>query len=103
MSDVEQHRTFTTTIDDARQAAWDALATLGAEVTVSDDGTSLEAKTGWSLFSFGEVVHVDLQTQGDEVEATVKSRQNRAQMLDVSRRNHKNVGSVLTAMSARLG
>lgn len=87
-------------METARNAAWDALASLGAEV--NEEGNQLRAVTGWSLFSFGEHVEVELTQQDEEVLVTVRSRQKRGQTLDVSRRNHKNVGSVLSRMSLRL-
>jgi hypothetical protein len=98
-----QHRTFSASLEDVRSAASDALSSLGAAVEVSEDGTMLSAKTGWTLFSFGQRIEVELRPDADTVDVGVTSTQNRFQVADLGKRNHKNVGTVLNAMETRLG
>lgn len=102
MSEKSETREFLASLDEARDAASDALASLGATVEVSADGKRLSGTTGWSLMSFGEHVEIDLQARGDAVGVTVTSRQRRAQFLDLGRRNPKNVGEIFNAMATRL-
>jgi hypothetical protein len=91
-------------LEDVRIAASDALASLGAKVEVSNDSRTVSGKTGWSLMSFsGENVEINLEPQGDNVLVPVTSKQSRGQLFDLGNRNQKNVGSVLNAMSKRLG
>jgi hypothetical protein len=97
-------RTFEASLEKVRDAASDALASLGAKAELSSDGNTVSGKTGWSLMSFfGERVEINLEPQGDHVLVSVTSKQSRGQLLDLSHRNQKNVGSVLGAMTARLG
>ena len=94
-------RTFNASLEETRAAACDALASLGADVDVSGDGMTVRGKTGWSLMSFGENVNIELEPQDDEVLVAVSSKQ-RFQLFDLSKRNQRNVGSVLNTMSTRL-
>ena len=97
-------RTFKASLEDVRAAASDALASLGAKVDVSSDRKTISGKTGWSAMSFfGEHVEINLKPQGDRVLVSVTSKQSRGQLLDLARKNEKNVGSVLNAMPTRLG
>lgn len=48
----EASRTFSASLEEVREAASDALASLGAKVEVGEDGMSLSGTTGWTLFSF---------------------------------------------------
>jgi hypothetical protein len=97
-------RTFHAPMADVMTAATDALRSLGADIEDGSDGTTVSGKTGWSMFSFfGERVRIDLEQVDDDVRVTVTSRQSRGQFLDLSRRNQKNVGTVLNAMAMRLG
>ena len=104
MAQVEtDSRTFKAPLEEAKAAASDALASLGAEVEVSGDGRTVFWKTGWSLMSFfGENVEIKLEPQGHQVLVSVTSKQSRGQLLDLGKRNQKNVGSVLNTMSTRL-
>lgn len=96
-------RIFKASLEEAKAAASDALASLGAEVEVSSDGKIVSGKTGWSLMSFfGESVEIKLEPLGDQVLVSVTSKQSRGQLLDLGKRNQKNVGSVLNTMSTRL-
>ena len=96
-------RTFNASIEEVREAAADALRSLGAEVEVSENGATVSGTTGWSLMSFfGEKVTINLEPEGDAVRADVHSKQSRGQFLDLGRRNQKNVGSILSSMSSRL-
>ena len=101
-SEKSEARKFAASVDEARDAASDALASLGATVEVSADGKSVSGTTGWSLMSFGEHVEIDLRSEGDGVEVSVKSMQRRGQFRDLSRRNDKPVGKILNAMETRL-
>jgi hypothetical protein len=90
-------------LDDVRNAASDALASLGAKVETSTVGTTLSGKTGWRLMSFfGENVTIELSPDDDVVHVNVTSDQSRGQLLDLSRRTQKNVGTILNAMETRL-
>ena len=95
-------RTFTAPLEEVRTAASDALASLGADVEVSSDGKTVSGKTGWSLMSFGEHVEISLEPQGKKVLLSVTSKQSRGQLLDLGKRNEKNVGFILNTMSTRL-
>jgi hypothetical protein len=99
----EESRTFKAPVDEVRDAASDALASLGAKIEESEDRMSLVGTTGWTLFSFGEKVQVTLQSRKDGVHVTVHSTQRvRIALADLGKRNQKNVGSVLNAMATRL-
>ena len=52
---------------------------------------------------FGERVKVTLAPHDDAVAVTVVSEQSRGQLIDLGRRNQKNVGAILNAMATRLG
>ena len=104
MPEHEQHRTFKAAIEQVREAARDALLSLGSEVEESDDGNVLSGKTGFTVFSFGENVEITLDPEGDTTAVTVRSSQRaRIALMDLGSRNRKNVGTVLTAMASRLG
>lgn len=96
------HRTFTASLEEVRAAASDALSSLGANVEVSEDGTTLSAKTGWSLLSFGQRIEVQLRPDADSVDVGVTSTQNRFQVADLGKMNQKNVGTILSTMETRL-
>jgi hypothetical protein len=90
-------------LDEVRSAARDALTSLGADVESDQDATTISGKTGWSMFSFfGERVRIDLDPGDADVSVSVTSEQSRGQLLDLSRRNQKNVGSILNSMETRL-
>jgi hypothetical protein len=98
-----QSRTFTASIQQVREAAHDALLSLGSEVTESEDGNVLSGKTGWTTFSFGETVEITLEPSDGAVTAEVESRQRmKVALLDLGHRNRRNVGAVLNAMASRL-
>jgi hypothetical protein len=100
----EASRKFAASLDEVRDAASDAIESLGAKVEVSSDKMTLSGTTGWTLFSFGENVQVSLKPEEDDVHVTVRSAQRvRVALLDLGRRNQKNVASVLNAMTTRLG
>lgn len=99
-----QSRTFTAPIEKVREAAHDALLSLGSEVEESDDGNVLSGRTGWTVFSFGERVSIALQPEGDSTTMSVESTSRLPfAVADLGRRNRKNVGTVLTLVAARLG
>lgn len=103
MPSHQQNRSFAAPLEEVRDAAHDALLALGAEVTESEDGTVLSGRTGWTLFSFGEVVRVTLAPGDGAVGVTVESSQRvRVALMDLGGRNRKNVGSVLSSMASRL-
>lgn len=100
----EESRTFSSPLEEVRTAASDALTSIGAKVEVSDDGTTLSGTTGWTLFSFGEKLEIELKPRGDKVDVRVHSTQRvRIALADLGSRNRKNVGAVVNAMATRLG
>lgn len=100
-----QTRTFNSPLEPTREAAHDALLSLGSEVEESADGSVLSGKTGWTAFSFGEDVVITLEPENDvTTRVTVGSSQRvRVALLDLGSRNRRNVGTVLNAMASRLG
>lgn len=104
MPSHEQQRSFDAPLEQVREAAHDALSSLGSEVEESEDGRVLSGKTGFTAFSFGEKVESALVPDGDTTTVTVGSSQRvRIALLDLGRRNRRNVGAVLNAMASRLG
>jgi hypothetical protein len=103
MKSYEEVRTFKAPLDEVRRVASDALATLGAEVEISADGTTLSGRTGWTLFSFGENVEITLDPHDDGTQASVSSAHRlRSSRFDLGSTNRKNVGSILASMAGRL-
>lgn len=99
-----QSRIFNAPIEQVREAAHDALLSLGSAVEESDGGNVLSGKTGFTAFSFGENVVITLVPEGDATKVTVESSQRvRVALLDLGSRNRRNVGTVLTAIASRLG
>jgi hypothetical protein len=103
MPSHSETRTFHATMEDVQSAAEDALTSLGAEIAAAPDDMAITGRTGWSMFSFfGERVRIELHPSGDDVRVSVTSEQSRGQLLDLSRRNEKNVGTILNSMETRL-
>lgn len=104
MPSQTQTRTFNSPLEPTREAAHDALLSLGSEVEESPDGKVLSGKTGWTAFSFGEDVVITLEAEDDaSTKVTVESSQRlRIALLDLGARNRRNVGTVLNAMASRL-